>query len=70
MDFLLWFHGLSWQRRPEYLANLPDQLEYLELGENLRNGRGLVFYSETFQDEFRGYLREYRIEWDERYVWD
>ena len=22
VDFLLWFHGLSWQRRPEYLANL------------------------------------------------
>jgi lipase maturation factor 1 len=22
LDFLMWFHGLSWQRRPEYLANL------------------------------------------------
>ena len=25
---------------------------------------------ETFQDEFRGFLTEYRVEWDERYVWD
>jgi lipase maturation factor 1 len=26
VDFLLWFHGLSWQRRPEYLANLMAHL--------------------------------------------
>jgi putative transposase len=25
---------------------------------------------ETFQDEFRRLLTKYRIEWDERYVWD
>jgi len=24
----------------------------------------------SFQDEFRDYLRENEIEWDERYVWD
>lgn len=24
----------------------------------------------TFQDEFRGFLRKYEIEYDERYVWD
>jgi putative transposase len=24
----------------------------------------------TFQDEFRSFLRKYRIEYDERYVWD
>jgi putative transposase len=24
----------------------------------------------TFQEEFRGFLRKHRIEWDERYVWD
>ncbi len=24
----------------------------------------------TFEDEFRGFLRKYRIEFDERYVWD
>jgi len=24
----------------------------------------------SFQDEFRGFLREYRVEYDERYVWD
>ena len=23
-----------------------------------------------FQEEFRGFLRKHRIEWDERYVWD
>ena len=39
----------------DYLATLPDQLEYLELGENLRDGRGLVFYSDVFQDELRAY---------------
>ena len=25
---------------------------------------------ETFQDEFRGLLEKYGIEYDERYVWD
>jgi REP element-mobilizing transposase RayT len=25
---------------------------------------------ETFQDEFRGFLRKHEIEWDEQYVWD
>jgi REP element-mobilizing transposase RayT len=25
---------------------------------------------ETFQDEFRRYLADYRLEYDERYVWD
>lgn len=24
----------------------------------------------TFQDEFRVFLKEYEIEYDERYVWD
>jgi len=24
----------------------------------------------TFQDEFRSFLREYKLEYDERYVWD
>jgi putative transposase len=26
--------------------------------------------NETFQDEFRDFLRKHEIEWDERYVWD
>ena len=26
--------------------------------------------SESFQDEFRGILAEYRVDYDERYVWD
>src|SRR6516162_8954241 len=25
---------------------------------------------QSFQDELRGWLRRYEIEWDERYVWD
>ncbi len=25
---------------------------------------------ESFQDEFRRLLRKYRVDWDERYVWD
>jgi REP element-mobilizing transposase RayT len=24
----------------------------------------------TFQDEFRAFLRKYKVEYDERYVWD
>lgn len=24
----------------------------------------------SFQDEYRGFLKEYEIEYDERYVWD
>jgi hypothetical protein len=25
---------------------------------------------QSFQDEFREWLRKYEVEWDERYVWD
>jgi len=25
---------------------------------------------QTFQDEFRAFLKKYGVEWDERYVWD
>ena len=25
---------------------------------------------QTFQDEFREFLKQHRLEWDERYVWD
>jgi REP element-mobilizing transposase RayT len=25
---------------------------------------------QSFQDEYRGFLQEYEMEWDERYVWD
>ena len=25
---------------------------------------------QNFQDEYRGLLKEYRVEYDERYVWD
>ena len=39
----------------EYLANLPDQLEYLQLGRNLLERSELVFYSDVFQDELRAY---------------
>jgi len=24
----------------------------------------------TFQDEYRGFLKKYKVEYDERYVWD
>jgi len=26
--------------------------------------------TQSFQDEFREWLRQYHVEWDERYVWD
>jgi hypothetical protein len=35
----------------QYLSELPDQLEYLQLGRNLLEGRGLVFFDERFNDE-------------------
>ena len=38
-----------------YLADLPDQLEYLQLGRNLIERGELVFYSDVFQDELRAY---------------
>jgi 4-amino-4-deoxy-L-arabinose transferase-like glycosyltransferase len=37
------------------LSNLPDQLEYLQLGRNLLERSELVFYSDLFQDELRAY---------------
>ena len=47
--------GLRLPADEQYLSDLPDQLEYLELGRNLLKGRGLVFYSELFRDELRAY---------------
>lgn len=26
--------------------------------------------TKTFQDEFRAFLKKYKVEYDERYVWD
>jgi 4-amino-4-deoxy-L-arabinose transferase-like glycosyltransferase len=39
----------------DYLASLPDQLEYLQLGRSLIARSELVFYSAVFQDELRAY---------------
>jgi putative transposase len=27
-------------------------------------------YKKTFQDEYRGFLKKYKVDYDERYVWD
>jgi hypothetical protein len=47
--------ALSRSTDPRSLTNLPDQLEYLELGQNLRDGRGLVFHDPRFGQDVRAY---------------
>jgi len=40
-----------------------DVVRYIEIQEEHHT-------KDTFQDEFRGFLKLYEIEYDERYVWD
>ena len=44
-------------------SNLDDVIRYIE---NQEEHHKRV----TFQDEYRAFLKAYRIEYDERYVWD
>src|SRR5688572_13833969 len=38
-------------RSPEHLEKLPDQLGYLELGQNLLHGQGLKWRDPRFEDD-------------------
>lgn len=44
-------------------SQLPDLIEYVEKQEEHHRARG-------FQEEYRGFLKRYAVEYDERYVWD
>ena len=59
--------GFAWQRGYGAFSVGPgDQeslLNYIDNQEEHHRTR-------TFQDEFRAFLAKYKIEYDERYVWD
>jgi REP element-mobilizing transposase RayT len=59
--------GFAWQAGYGVFSVSPSQLDtvqrYIANQEEHHKKRG-------FQDEFRGMLKEHRVEWDERYVWD
>jgi len=44
-------------------SGLAKTMEYIARQEEHHRAR-------TFQDEFRSFLKQHRIEWDERYLWD
>jgi len=59
--------GFSWQRGYGAFsvgpANLDDLCRYIDNQEEHHRGLG-------FQDEYLSFLTKYRIEYEERYVWD
>jgi len=61
------FSKFSWQRGYGAFSIGPEDLDaviaYID-------GQKEHHRTKTFQDEYRGFLRHYGIEFDERYVWD
>jgi hypothetical protein len=61
------FSKFSWQRGYASFSIGPKDLDaviaYID-------GQEEHHRTKTFQDEYRGFLRHYGIEFDERYVWD
>jgi REP element-mobilizing transposase RayT len=61
------YRGFYWQRGYGAFSVSPGQLdaalEYVESQEEHHRAR-------SFQEEYRGFLAKYGIEFDERYVWD
>ncbi len=59
--------GFYWQRGYGMFSvsasGLDDLVKYID-------GQREHHRVRTFQDEYREFLRRYKIEWDERYVWD
>ena len=70
----------SWMKtQDESLLNFYWQDGYGGFSINPRQKNAVIDYiinqrkhheKEAFQTEFRGFLRRYDMEWDERYVWD
>lgn len=44
-------------------TQIDDVVEYI-------NSQHEHHRAKTFQDEYRGFLKKYNVEYDERYVWD
>lgn len=57
----------SWQRGYGAFSIGPKDLETVT---TYIDGQEEHHRTRTFQDEYRQFLRQYRIEFDERYVWD
>ena len=61
------YRQFYWQRGYSAFSESPSQLnaviEYVESQEEHHRTR-------SFQEEYRGFLRKYGVEFDERYMWD
>jgi putative transposase len=61
------YESFYWQRGYGAFSVNPSELDvvirYIENQHAHHNKK-------TFQDEFRGFLKKYNVEYDERYVWD
>jgi len=59
--------GFAWQAGYGVFSlgasQLPTLLEYIDGQEEHHKKRG-------FQEEYRGFLKKYGVEYDERYLWD
>jgi len=61
------YAGFAWQGGYGAFSVGQSQLEALR---RYIAGQKEHHRQKTFQEEFREFLRRYRIEYDERYVWD
>lgn len=61
------FSDFYWQRGYGMFSVSPIQVAEVE---NYVRSQKEHHRTKSFQDEFRGFLRRYSIEFDERYVWD
>ena len=59
--------GFGWQ--DGYAAFTVSKSQVSEIGEYIRNQRE-HHRVKTFQEEYRAFLKKYRVQYDERYVWD
>jgi putative transposase len=73
-------HSSKWMKtKDERLANFYWQDGYGAFSVNPKQVDSVIDYianqhqhhcKKTFQDEYRGFLKQYKVEYDERYVWD
>jgi putative transposase len=60
------YRGFYWQRGYGAFSVSPSQLKAVEYVKNQTEHHR----TRSFQEEYRGFLQRYGVEFDERYVWD
>jgi len=61
------YEGFYWQDGYGIFSVNPSELEIVV---KYISNQKLHHENKNFQDEYRGFLRKYNVEYDERYVWD